>query len=404
MSEQKKEPVHTPGPYGMLAEYASDTDLIAAAEKVRDEGFERWDCYSPFPVHGIDPAMGIKRTRLPFIVLCAGLTGTTTAVVLQWWTNAVDYQYIISGKPLWSIPANVPIAFELTVLFSALTTFISMLLLNGLPKPSSPLDRVRRFARASDDRFFVVIESSDPKYDPAQTKQLLESTQPLAIETVPADTSSDRLPMPIVYGVLGMAALALVPFGLFAAAREAHPTKPQFHIVPNMDFQTYYKPQRANEFFADGRAEREPVEGTVAVGNLRDDEHLYEGKAQGTWALALPPGVPANEATMVRGEERFGIHCAPCHGVDGSGDGIVHRRAFALKEGTWVVPTNLADPKVVAQPVGQLFNTISHGIRNMPGYALQITPEDRWAILLYVRALQKSRLSVVAAVEQPKAE
>lgn len=404
MSEPKKQVQAPIGPHGLLAEYESDGALIAAAGKVKGEGFERWDCYSPFPVHGIDPAMGIKRTRLPWIVLCAGMTGLATAVVLQWWTNAVDYPFIISGKPFWSIPANIPIAFELTVLFSAITTFLSMLILNGLPKPSSPLDRVRRFARVTDDRFFIVIEASDPKYDLEQTKKLLQESGATAVEEVPGDPSSDKLPMPILYALLGVAALSLVPFGLFAAAREARPSKPQFHIVPNMDFQDYYKAQRANEFFPDGRADREPVEGTVAVGNLRDDDHLYQGKVGGTWALTFPDAFEVNDAAMARGEERFGIHCALCHGEDGSGDGMVHLRAFALKEGTWVKPTNLSEPKVVEQPLGQLFNTITNGIRNMPAYARQIPAEDRWAILLYVRAMQKSQMGKVASAEQTQPE
>lgn len=397
MSAPEKEPLAPPtGPYGILAEYADDASLIAAATKVAGEGFERWDCYSPYPVHGIDPAMRIKRTVLPWIVLCAGMTGTATALVLQWWTNAVDYKYIVSGKPFFGIPANIPITFELTVLFSAITAFLSMLILNGLPKPSSPLDRVRRFARVTDDRLFVVIEASDPKYDPEQTRKLLEETKPLAIEEVPADTSSNRLPMNLVYGALCLVALSLVPFGLIAAAREARPDKPQFHIVPNMDFQAYYKPQKANDFFPDGRAMREPVPGTVAVGDLREDDHLYRGKVDGAWALTLPDAIEANEATMARGEERFGIYCAPCHGQDGSGDGMVHRRAFALKEGTWVKPTNLSTEQVVAQPIGQLFNSVSNGIRNMPPYAHQISVEDRWAILLYMRALQKSQMEFAA--------
>jgi mono/diheme cytochrome c family protein len=324
------------------------------------------------------------------------MTGTATALLLQWWTNAVDYKYVISGKPFFGIPANIPITFELTVLFSAITAFLSMLILNGLPKPSSPLDRVRRFARATDDRLFVVIEASDPKYDAAQTRALLEETQPLAIEEIPPDPSSDKLPVNLIYAALCLVALSLVPFGLIASARQATPDKPQFHIVPNMDFQAYYKPQRVNEFFADGRADREPVEGTVAVGDLREDDHLYRGKVAGAWALTLPDAIDADEATMARGEERFGIYCAPCHGQDGSGDGMVHRRAFALKEGTWVKPTNLSSAKIVEQPIGQLFHSLSNGIRNMPAYGHQIEVEDRWAILLYLRALQKSQMEFAA--------
>ncbi len=402
MSDDKEtKPSESPSglPYGILAEYHDQDELIAASKKVRDKGYERWDTYSPYPVHGIDPAMGIKRTRLPFIVLVCGMTGTATAVVLQWWTNAFDYAWIVSGKPFWSIPANIPITFELTVLFSAISCFLSMLIMNGLPKPSSPLDRVRRFARVTDDRFFLVIESEDPKYDDANTKALLEETGAKAVEAVPQDPSSDKLPMGIIYGVLIVGSASLIPFGFFASAQNSLSEKPPYHIVPNMDFQAKYKAQRLNGFFAssDGRAMRQPPEGTVAVGELREDKHLYEGLQNGAMARTFPEAIRIDDETMARGKERFGIYCAPCHGETGDGDGMVHRRAAALVEGTWVKPTNIADPKISQKPVGELFKTISNGIRNMPGYARQIPPEDRWAIILYVRALQRSQAEFVAS-------
>lgn len=383
--------------FAVLAEYTDQDQLIEASKVVRDKGFSRWDTFSPYPVHGIDPAMGIKRTRLPWFTFCAALTGLATAIAMQWWMNAVDYRWLVSGKPYWSIAANVPIMFELTVLFSALTTFFSMLLLNGLPHFSSPLDRVKRFARATDDRFFVVIEAADPKYDEADVKKLLEGTGAAAVELVPEDPSSDKIPLGVIYGLLIAATFAMVPFGIFASARESKTTKSQFNIVPNMDYQMKYKAQADNDFFADGRSMREPVTGTVAVGGLRLDSHFFEGKVSGEWARTLPEQVGADEATMARGEQRFGIYCAPCHGLTGSGDGMVHRHAFALQEGTWVKPTNIANADIKKKPAGELFNTISNGIRNMPGYARQIPPQDRWAIVMYMRALQHSQAEYAAA-------
>lgn len=398
MSSEKQTPHTTPvQAYGMLAEYTDEGQLIEAAKAVRDKGFTRWDSYSPFPVHGIDPAMGIKPTKLPWFTLCAALAGLTTAATMQWWMNAVDYPWIVSGKPVWSIPANIPIMFELTVLFSALTTFFSMLVLNGLPRHSSPLDRVRRFARVTDDRFFIVIEAADPKYDEADVQRLFEGTGALAVEAVPADTSSDKIPVGVIYGLLILATFSLIPFGLFASARQAKSEKPPFHVVPDMDFQKKYKAQRSNTFFADGRAMRLPVDGTIPVGGLRTDTHFYEGKVEGTWALTLPEQVEVNEETMARGAERFGIYCTPCHGLSGDGDGMVHRRAFALQEGTWVKPTNVSEEAVQKKPAGELFDVISNGIRNMPPYAKQIEPADRWAIVLYMRALQRSQAEFAAA-------
>src|SRR5690349_2394253 len=164
--------------HGLLAEYDSPAAILSASKKIRDAGFSRWDTFTPFPVHGIDKAMGIRMTILPWIVLGAGLTGLASAILLQWWTNAYDYPWLVSGKPIWSIPANVPIMFELTVLFSGLTALIGMLVLNNLPFPSHPLDFVKRFARSTDDRFFLLIEAADPKFDEDKTKKLLDETHP----------------------------------------------------------------------------------------------------------------------------------------------------------------------------------------------------------------------------------
>jgi mono/diheme cytochrome c family protein len=330
-------------------------------------------------------------------VLCAGLTGLATAILLQWWTNAHDYPWLISGKPFWSIPANVPIMFELTVLFSGLTALGSMLVLNNLPLPSHPLDFVKRFARSTNDRFFLMIEAADPKFDDKSTRALLDGTHPHAVEAILEDrSSSGKLPPIIVYGSIILAVAAAVPFALAAKARNSKSASPRIHLMGDMDWQPKYKAQRENPLFEDGRSTREPIAETVAVGELRDDDHFYRGKIGGAFARTFPPEVSFDEGTMARGRERFGIYCTPCHGFAGEGNGMVAGRAAALRErsdyqGSWVAPTNLTQESVRIQPVGQLFETITHGIRNMPSYGAQITPHDRWAIILYLRALERSR-------------
>src|SRR5688500_16924845 len=175
-----KAPLH-----GLLAECTSPLELPAASRKVRDAGFSRWHTFPPLPVHGIDKAMGIKMTILPWFVLVAGLTGLATAILLQWWTNAFDYPWLISGKPIFSLPANIPIAFELTVLFSVFSCLGGMLMLNRLPHPSHPLDLKRRFARVTDDKFFLLIQASDPKFDESATRNLLDGTHPVFLDEVP---------------------------------------------------------------------------------------------------------------------------------------------------------------------------------------------------------------------------
>jgi mono/diheme cytochrome c family protein len=377
--------------HGVLAEYASTHELIEAAKRVRDAGYTRWDTFSPFPVHGIDPAMGIKATVLPWIVFIAGLTGGCLALFFQWWTANVDYPWIVSGKPFWSVAANIPITFEVTVLFSALTCFFCMMLLNKLPAPSHPLDRYRRFARATNDRFFVLIQASDPKFDRRDSTKLLEATNPRSMETVMEDNeTSTRIPRGVIYALLILGSAATVPVAMAVLARVSTSERTRIHIIPDMDSQEKFKAQRKNTFFADNRAMRADVAGTVAQGELRADDHFYTGKVDGAFAKTFPSQVDISMHTMERGQERFGIYCTPCHGVDGSGQGMVHQRAKALLQGTWVQPTDLHTETLFYKPVGELFDNISRGIRNMPPYARQIDPADRWAIILYLRALQRS--------------
>lgn len=181
--------------YGYLAEYSTPGEVMHAAEKVRDAGYTKWDCLTPFPVHGLDGAMGMKKTILPWLVLGGGLTGLTIAILLQWYVNSPStqssalyllsgYPLNISGKPYWSIPPNVPIMFELTVLISSLTTFFCVWGLNRLPRFHHPVFNVARFRRVTDDKFFVLIEASDLKFNIKESLALLESTHPAAIEEV----------------------------------------------------------------------------------------------------------------------------------------------------------------------------------------------------------------------------
>ena len=164
------------GPYyGILAEFATPADLYHACERVRDAGFTRWDAHTPFPVHGLEGAMGLRRSPLPWIVLVMGLTGAALGFGLQWWVHAVAYPLVISGKPYFSWPAFIPITFELGVLFGALGAVFGMLGLNRLPMHHHPLFGSKVFERVTDDAFFISIESWDPRFDAPATRKLLES-------------------------------------------------------------------------------------------------------------------------------------------------------------------------------------------------------------------------------------
>ncbi len=385
--------------YGVLAEFDDVNGVIAAARKVRDAGYRKWDCHTPFPIHGLDDAMGIRPTRLPWLTLGMGLAGVACALLLQWWTNAYDYKLNISGKPFFSLPANIPVTFELGVLFAAFTTFFAVLGLNRLPMLFHPLLTVSRFGRATNDKFFISIEAKDPKFNASATIALLQAAGAGHIETVMGPKpSATKFPGWLVIAASSVFAFGLIPLSLAAKARFSTSSKPRIHIVPDMDNQPKSRAQTANALFADGRASRLPVEGTIAMGDLQEDVAFYQGKQGDAWLKGFPAQLTISDALMDRGQQRFGVYCAPCHGVSGLSDGTVAQRAEKLAEGTWVAPTKVTEPHVIVQPEGQLFNTITHGIRNMPAYGAQIPPQDRWAIILYLRALQKSHETGVSDV------
>lgn len=379
--------------YGLLAEFKSPGALIAAAAKVRDAGYTKWDCYSPFPVHGLDPAMGIKRTILPWIVFLIGLGGMGGGLFLQWWTNAHYWPWLVSGKPFFSLPANIPITFETTILASVFASFFGMWGLNKLPQHWHPFFKKDRFRKATDNGFFIGIEAEDAKFQRGKTQALLEEAGAVAIESAFIDRSPAvwALPRPVVGFIVVSAVAALVPFALIAKARASKSPDPHYQLLTDMDYQPKAQTQQSSALFANSRASRVRASGTVARGDALGNEHFYQGLTGGDWATAFPPELEISMRTVERGKQRFDIYCQPCHGTDAGGQGMIHQRSLKVPVRGWVQPTNLNQEFVIRQPHGQLFNTISNGIRTMPGYSAQIPEVDRWAIVLYLRALQRSQ-------------
>lgn len=453
---------------GLLAEFEDPHTLVNACDQARQYGYTQTDAYSPFPVHGIDPALGIRRTRLPFFVVSVGIGAAMFAVFLQWYANAASsspfwpgYDYIIGGKPYWSLPANIPVVFEITVLLSAFAVFFGMWTLNKLPRFANPLHRMERFKRATSDRFFLMIESEDSKFDRENTANQMNQWGAVAVEPVIEDLTDAELPKWIKPIGVCTLILALVPPVMILRARGMTTAMPRLHFNPDMDWQFKSKAQTVSpkleggdrEFlFADGRSMRPPVPGTVSrsdyevdeQGNLKIERSYLEGiqddpppvvgatgvasdlqftstaatagiqddgasqddgadpnatPAQANepnWVTALPPEIPVTAETLNRGKEKYNTYCSACHGYAGDGDGLVSRRAMelsAVQKAAWTQARNLHDETVTVQPVGRIFDTISNGRSTMGGYRSQIGVADRWAIVLYVRALQNSEFS-----------
>jgi hypothetical protein len=162
-------------PYGLIAMFETPADIMHAAAAVRDAGYKSWDVITPFPIHGLDRAMGVRRSFVPRFSLAGGILGLITGMSLVWWSGAWNFRLMVGGKPFFSPLFAFPIAYELTILFTAFATIIGMFLLNRLPMHYHAVMKQAHYRRATDDRFFVVIEARDPRYDPAATRELLEN-------------------------------------------------------------------------------------------------------------------------------------------------------------------------------------------------------------------------------------
>ncbi|MEM9643879.1 MAG: quinol:electron acceptor oxidoreductase subunit ActD [Planctomycetota bacterium] len=435
--------------HGVVAEYTDVDSLLKACRRIRDAGYTKTDAYTPFPVHGIDEALGIKPTHLPWIALICGLTGTCIAFSMQIWMNGIDYQYIISGKPYISLPAFIPVAFELTILLASFGTFFGMWALNGLPKFSNPIFTNPRFDRATDDTFFLYIDSKDDQFDQGGVERLLADAGGQQITSVVDDETPTKIPRFLLIGIASGIAFSMIPLLVVAKMRVTKSNQPRFHIFFDMDLSPARDAQQTTSLFADSRAMRPDVPGTVARGEFQanldyltgvdvealarldspraerlvtayaaDDADLSPSDADEQTDSTAPAAAADNTPwlkenpldlsmeVLERGQEQFGIYCAACHGLNGKGNGLVNRRAQKILATAWVPPSNMHDPSLYQEtyPDGKLFSTITNGVRKMAGYGAQINTRDRWAIVAYVRALQRSQNASLDAVPEEKRE
>src|SRR5581483_5143820 len=172
--------------YGLMAEFENPADLVRAAEKTYAEGYRKIDAYSPFPIEELADAIGFHKSGVPLVVLIGGILGCVGGYMMQYWISAINYPINIGGRPLNSWPAFIVVTFEMTILFAGLAAVFGMLALNGLPMPYHPVFNVPRFVFATKDRFFLIIFSSDAKYDAMETRRFLESLAPRSISEVPS--------------------------------------------------------------------------------------------------------------------------------------------------------------------------------------------------------------------------
>ncbi len=439
---------------GLLAQFDDPDSLVSACNEARLAGYKSMDAYSPFPVHGIDPAIGIQRSLLPFLVFVVGFGACFVGLGMQYYTNAAEwspifpgYAFKISGKPIFSLPANIPVTFEVIVLSSAFATFLGMWGLNKLPMFSNPLHRISRFKRATNDKFFLMIETKDEKFNRSETESQLNQWGAVAIEECRQDLTDNQLPSWVrLVGLLGVFLLMLPPVMIFRNMGMTN-RQPRLHVVPDMDWQHKEKTQvlspvmeNGEYLFADERAMRQPVDGAIPRGRLEIDSEMYRGlkkdyrpksaassiktNAQfvsasledkkeapaaeaedvSMWLTKFPEGITVDQDFVERGQQRFNIYCSACHGYDANGNGLVNQKAMALGangQAQWTAAKSLHDATVKddsKNPLGRIFDTITNGRNTMGPYGSQIPVEDRWAIVAYVKALQQTGIKPLTAV------
>lgn len=400
---QPVEEQRPPQLYGVIAEFETPHSLVEAAKAVQGAGYTKYECYSPHPVHGIDKAMKTPYSPIPWLVLGGGLTGTFLAILMQCWMNGWDYKYIISGKPFISLPAQMPVAFELTILLAGITAFVGMIGLNHLFSFYSPLNKSKVMQRVTNDRYAVVIEANDPLFRLEGTSELLNRAGAHHLEACYEEHQTEDPPMIFWQVIVMLIAVGLVPMALVFKSSFSTSDEPPIRIDHGMAFQQKVKAQqKAPEgIFKTPEVNLPSIDGTIQFGS-NVDEHFDKGKINGQFVNGFPAVLKGklDDKMMARGQRQFGIYCSVCHGAAGYGDGMVHRVAAERMAGgdasMWVAPKSIHDPTISSKPDGEIFDTITNGKNNMMGYGYRITPEDRWAIVLYVRALQRSQGGKIA--------
>lgn len=363
--------------FAVVGLFDSPQALLAAVPKVRAKRLGTVEAYTPYPMHGLDEALGLRRSPLGGMVLVAGLVGAATALLFQWWMSAVDYPIVVGGKAAFSWQAFVPIMFEVMVLFATFTAGLGMLLLlNRLPYFGHPILASQAIAGITRDKFALAIEADDGSLNAAAAQTALREAGATALEVLPFPAGDAASPLKTIPRTLaGIGGICLVAgYAMYWLIK-------LFPILPpmvNMQVQPRLDAQQPSTFFRDGHGMQHPVDGTVARGHL---PYLVASVEE---ADALVNPLPRTRAVLQRGRTAWNIRCAVCHGALGNGVPTL-TSAYGAK------PANLVASTIRDYPDGRLYHTIMTGKNAMPSYAADLSEDERWAIVHYVRVLQRAQ-------------
>jgi mono/diheme cytochrome c family protein len=363
--------------FSVLGLFDSAQALVDAIPLVTRGTEARLEAYTPYPVRGIDKVLCRRRSPVAGMVMVMGILGALTGLGFEIWASAVDYPLVTAGKPPWSWQAFVPIMFEVTVLFATFTAGLGMLLLlNRMPMFRHPMLRSRSMPLITKDRFALAVEAEGQLLDVEKIGSLLRAAGATSVEVVevpapPGPVSPNFVLMAFTVIVISCAAAGYVTYW---AIKLFPVSAPMVHMLeqPRLD------PQRASSFFSDGFGMRLPVAGTVARGYL---PYLVTTEDE---AAVLNNPLPRTAAVLNAGRQGFLTYCVPCHGVLGNGQPTL-TAAYGAK------PANLMAQAIREYPDGKIYHVITAGKNAMPRYSWELNQDQRWAVVNYVRALQRSQ-------------
>lgn len=375
----KREP-RTGELFAVAALFDTPDRIIHAAEKVSGEGYKKFDVLTPYPLHGMDDAMDLQQSKIGWVGLIAGMSGTFLAFLMIWWMVGVNYPNIFGGKPYFNLPASIPIMFELTILLSALTLVGSLItIFLKLPANANPLMDTDFIRSVTSDKFGLYIEAKDPKFNADAVRAMFTELGASSISNINeavydlGDTKNPLLDKKFVGALVGT---SVITIGATYFVLNVLLFLPPFNW---MHHQPKVLPQTQSKFFKDGYSMRKPVEGTVAKGFMP-----YEFKGMpDSMVVVTPNPIPVTQKVLDLGKKRFDTYCSPCHGYYGKGDSRL--------KGQFPVPPTLLSQKVTNWKDANIYHVITNGQNTMPSYASSISRDDRWAIIHYMRVLQRSQ-------------
>ena len=374
--------------YCVSALFDTPDKIINAAKKTTKAGYKKFDVNTPYPVHGMDKAMGMGQSKIGYVTLFFGLSGAAFIFLFMWWTFASSYNLVVGGKPFLSAPAFIPITFETTVLFAAISTVVGMIAVYfKLPDNNNPIHDTDYMKAVSGDKYGLFIEAEDELFDREKVTEFLKNLGAYKVSDI-------YFPEKETYKMFAPGFLFfLAVVGIVTSAATYITLNKLMYLTPYdwMEFQDKLTAQEGNNIFADGEGMRVPVEGTVARGEI---PYPYPGPAD-TSEVLTNPTIPTKEVLEL-GKRKFLTFCSPCHGNFAEGESRL-RQQFPTG------PT-LVKSKIINYPDGRIYHIITTGQNVMPSYARQITREERWAIIDYIRVLQRAQNASQADLDLVKKE